>query len=130
MRLTAAARRRVAKKDFAGTGRTFPIEDKTHAEKALQLAPRSEHAGNITKGQEDSIKAKARAKLGAGEDDPNENPAIDKQEAAKGVAEGSDQDEAIDKKAASSKPGKLSPGQSAAVHMIANTKVFGRGRGA
>jgi hypothetical protein len=128
MKLTANARRRMAKKDFAGPGKSFPVEDKTHARMAISGATRSYNAGNISKGTEESVKAKARSKLGAGsEDDPNENPALDKQEAAKGIAEGSDQDEAIDASSKPAKAAKMSAGQSAALHMIANKKVFGRG---
>lgn len=65
-RLSTAARKALPAKDFAGPHRTFPDEDKVHAEKALQLAPRSEKAGNISKGTEQRIEAKARTKLHAG----------------------------------------------------------------
>lgn len=56
-KLTAAARKKLPAKDFAGKGRSFPIEDKKHARAALMLigkAPASERA---------SIRARARAKL-------------------------------------------------------------------
>lgn len=64
MKLTAKARKAIPKKEFAGPGRSFPIEDKVHARKAIQLAPRSLHAGNITLGQEEHIVSKAHSKLG------------------------------------------------------------------
>lgn len=64
MKLSTAARKSLPKKEFAGPGRSFPIPDKEHARKDIQLAPRSEHAGNISKGQEERIVAKARRKLG------------------------------------------------------------------
>lgn len=70
-RLTTAQRKRLPKRDFAlpsGTKRSkkpaFPVEDKTHARAALRMAPRAEHAGNITKSQERTVQRKARAKLG------------------------------------------------------------------
>lgn len=69
--LSAADRKSLPKKDFAGSGDSFPIEDKTHAREAISGATRSEHAGNISSSEEASIKAKARAKLGDGDaDDP------------------------------------------------------------
>lgn len=37
-RLTAAERRALPDSDFAGPGRTFPIEDKSHARSALSMA--------------------------------------------------------------------------------------------
>ena len=62
--LKAATRKRMPKGDFAGPGRSFPIEDKKHARLAISGATRSENAGNISASQAASIKAKARAKLG------------------------------------------------------------------
>lgn len=64
MKLSSGARRALPKSDFLGPGRTFPAPDKEHARKAIQLAPRSEHAGNITPSQEKSIVKKAESKLG------------------------------------------------------------------
>jgi hypothetical protein len=66
MKLTAADRKAMPKKEFAGPGRSFPIGDKTHARLAISGATRSERAGNISEGTADKIKAKARAKLGEG----------------------------------------------------------------
>lgn len=68
--LDQAARDKMPKKDFAGPGTSFPIGDKSHARLAISGATRSEHAGNISSSEEDSIKAKARAKLGDGKSDP------------------------------------------------------------
>ena len=48
----------------AGPNGSFPIGDKKHARLAIGGATRSYNAGNISKGTENSIKAKARAKLG------------------------------------------------------------------
>lgn len=70
-KLNAAARKALPKKDFAapatrsksGGKGGFPINDKTHAEKALQMAPRSEHAGNISHAQVENIRAKVHKKF-------------------------------------------------------------------
>ena len=67
-RLTTMARKNLPKSEFLGPGRTFPGEDKTHLRKAIQLAPRSEHAGNISAGTEKSIVRKAKDRLGDGDD--------------------------------------------------------------
>jgi hypothetical protein len=63
-KLTAAARKKIPTSKFAGPDRSFPIPDKVHAQKAVQLAPRSVKAGNITPAQAASIVAKAKRKLG------------------------------------------------------------------
>ena len=62
-KLTTGQRNKLPGSSFAGPGRSFPINDKVHAQKALQLAGRSEAAGNITPMQEAMIKTKARKKL-------------------------------------------------------------------
>lgn len=62
--LSAADRKAMPAKDFAGPGRSFPVGDATHARMAISGATRSERAGNISSSEEDAIKAKARAKLG------------------------------------------------------------------
>lgn len=62
-KLDAEDRKEMPKKDFAGTGKSFPDSDKTHARLAISGATRSERAGNISEEQEDKIKAKARRKL-------------------------------------------------------------------
>lgn len=48
----------------AGPNGSFPIGDKKHARLAVSGATRSYNAGNISKSTENSIKSKARAKLG------------------------------------------------------------------
>ena len=68
-KLTAKARKGISSKQFAGPGRSFPIEDKTHARMAISGATRSERAGNITLDQAVKIKARARAKLAKGKRD-------------------------------------------------------------
>ncbi len=61
--LSTKQRAKLPTSQFAGPSRSFPINDKIHAEKAIQLAPRALHAGHITPEQEAAIQAKARAKL-------------------------------------------------------------------
>lgn len=67
-RLTMAKRKSMPKSDFAGGGpkgaKGFPMPDKTHARLAISGATRSYNAGNISKGKEESIKSRARRKLG------------------------------------------------------------------
>lgn len=64
MDLSSAIRAKMPKKDFAGKGKSFPINDKQHARLAISGATRSERAGNISAATEAKIKAKARKKLG------------------------------------------------------------------
>jgi len=64
--MKAATRNKLPGKDFAGPKRSFPVEDKKHARLAISGATRSEEAGNISEGEEDHIKAVARARLRAG----------------------------------------------------------------
>ncbi len=51
------------KSQFAGPGKSFPVNDPTHARLAISGATRSQHAGNISSSEAAKIKAKARAKL-------------------------------------------------------------------
>lgn len=62
-KLTADERKRLKPKQFAGPDRSFPIENKSHAEAALRDAPRALHVGHITKSQESHIVREARHKL-------------------------------------------------------------------
>jgi hypothetical protein len=52
----------------AGPNGSFPIGDRKHAKLAIGGATRSYSAGNISKPTENSIKAKARKKLGHAND--------------------------------------------------------------
>lgn len=65
-KLSTKARKALPKKDFAGPGRSFPVNDKKHARLAIGGATRSERAGNISAATAAKIKAKARAKLKKG----------------------------------------------------------------
>ena len=62
-KLYAADRKRMPKSSFAGPGKSFPINDSTHARLAISGATRSEHVGNISASEAERIKAKARGKL-------------------------------------------------------------------
>lgn len=66
-KLTAEDRHAMPKKEFAGPGESFPVNDKKHARLAISGATRSERAGNISPSTEAHIKAKARRKLGSGD---------------------------------------------------------------
>ncbi len=63
-KLSSSQRKALPKTDFAGKGRSFPVNDATHARLAISGATRSYNAGNISKSTENAIKAKARRKLG------------------------------------------------------------------
>ena len=63
-KLTAGKRRSMPKSSFAGPGKSFPVNDATHARLAISGATRSERAGNISESEENRIKSKARKKLG------------------------------------------------------------------
>lgn len=63
-KLSTKARKALPKKDFAGPGRSFPVNDKIHAQKALQLVGRSVKAGNTSPAEAAKIRAKAKRKLG------------------------------------------------------------------
>jgi len=62
-KLTAKARSKIPSKDFAGPGRSFPIEDKNHARAALSDLPR---AKGLSAAAKEQIARKARAKLMTG----------------------------------------------------------------
>lgn len=62
-KLSAGKRRSMTKGQFAGPGKSFPVNDKTHQRMAISGATRSYNAGNISKSEEQRIKAKARGLL-------------------------------------------------------------------
>ncbi len=65
-KLTTKARKALPKGDFAGPGRSYPVEDKKHARLAKSGASRAEHVGNISKAVEARIDKKADRVLGKG----------------------------------------------------------------
>lgn len=64
-KLSMKRRASMPTKEFAGPGKSFPVNDRKHARLAISGATRSEHAGNISEGTADKIKAKARGVLTA-----------------------------------------------------------------
>lgn len=62
-KLSAGKRRSMPKSQFAGPGKSFPVNDKAHQRLAVSGATRSYNAGNISKSEEQRIKAKARGLL-------------------------------------------------------------------
>ena len=62
-KLNAAARKKMPKSEFAGPGKSFPVNDPTHARLAISGATRSRNAGNISASEEAKIKARARKTL-------------------------------------------------------------------
>jgi hypothetical protein len=63
-KLSTKKRKGMPKSEFAGPGKSFPVNDKTHARLAISGATRSERAGNISAATAAKIKARARRKLG------------------------------------------------------------------
>ena len=61
--LYAAKRKQMPKSEFAGPGKSFPVNDANHARLAIGGATRSMRAGNSSESEADAIKAKARGKL-------------------------------------------------------------------
>jgi hypothetical protein len=63
-KLSTKQRKKLPSKDFALSGRRFPINDKAHAIAAERLVGRAEKAGSITAAQAAEVRRKAKAKLG------------------------------------------------------------------
>lgn len=62
-RMSTRKRNALPKRSFAGPGRSFPINDRSHARAAISGARRSYRAGNISKATEKRIQSRARDKL-------------------------------------------------------------------
>ena len=60
--LTSSTRKKMPRSEFALPGGRYPIEDKEHARKALQLGPRSVAKGNTTPAEMSEIREKVHAK--------------------------------------------------------------------
>lgn len=58
-KLSTKARKKLPVKDFAGPGRSYPIENKAHAVNAKARASHALNAGRISKSQAAKIDAKA-----------------------------------------------------------------------
>lgn len=63
-KLSAGDRKKMPSSEFAGPGKSFPINDANHARLAISGATRSMRAGNISAAMAAKIKSRARAKLG------------------------------------------------------------------
>lgn len=63
-KLSTAARKAIPDKDFAGPGRTYPVEDKSHAANAKARASEEANKGNLSKSAEKKIDARADKVLG------------------------------------------------------------------
>lgn len=62
-KLTKGQRANLKPSQFAGPGRTFPVNNATHARAAEMDAPAAVRAGSISRATEKRIDAKARAVL-------------------------------------------------------------------
>lgn len=62
-KLTTSARAAIPSPEFAGPGRSYPIENKDHARAAIIDSARGVLAGNITSAERADIVRRARAKL-------------------------------------------------------------------
>lgn len=63
-KLTARSRAKIRSSQFAGPGRSYPIEDRAHAIDAKGRARQMENRGILSAGQAGRIIAKANRKLG------------------------------------------------------------------
>jgi len=63
-KLTTSRRKALPAKDFAGPGRSYPVNDKNHARNAKSRASQAVNAGRMSKAEERKIDAKADRKLG------------------------------------------------------------------
>lgn len=62
-KLTTKARKKLPAKDFAGPGRSYPVNDKSHAANAKARASQAVNSGRMSKSQEARIDRKANAVL-------------------------------------------------------------------
>lgn len=62
-KLTSKGRDELPAKDFAGPGRSYPVEDKAHARNAKARAAQGVKAGRMSKAEEGRIDAKAEKEL-------------------------------------------------------------------
>jgi len=65
-KLTSKARNALPAKDFAGPGRSYPVEDRGHATAAKSRASAAVEAGRMPKSEEKRIDAKANKELAKG----------------------------------------------------------------
>ena len=65
-KLSTKARKSLPAKEFAGPGRSYPVNDKNHARNAKARASQAVNAGRMNKSEERKIDAKADKKLDKG----------------------------------------------------------------
>ena len=63
-KLTTKARKALPKGDFAGPGRSYPVEDKAHARNAKARASEMVNKGKLSESSKSKIDAKADKVLG------------------------------------------------------------------
>lgn len=69
-KLTAGKRNKLPKSEFAGPGRSFPVNDANHARLAKSAASRKVNSGTMSTGEEAKIDAKANKVLHGGKTTP------------------------------------------------------------
>ena len=62
-KLTAAKRKKLPKKDFAGPNRSYPVNDRRHAANAKARATQQVKKGNLSPAEAHRIAAKANRML-------------------------------------------------------------------
>ena len=62
-KLTTKARNKLPKSDFAGPGRSYPVEDKAHARNAKARASQMESKGKLSESAKERIDSKANKVL-------------------------------------------------------------------
>lgn len=65
-RLNAAQRRALPASDFAGPGRSYPVNDKNHAKFAEAMATKEQKAGKLSPAAAERIRSKAKRLLKGG----------------------------------------------------------------
>jgi hypothetical protein len=63
-KLTSKQRKKLPAKDFAGPGRSYPVEDAAHARNAKARASAQVHQGNLSVAEEKKIDQRADRVLG------------------------------------------------------------------
>jgi hypothetical protein len=63
-KLTTKARKKIPASEFAGPGRSYPVEDKSHAANAKARATQAVKAGRMSSAEKAKIDARANRVLG------------------------------------------------------------------
>lgn len=62
-KLTTAARKKLPVSDFAGPGKSYPVNDRSHSDNAKARATQMENAGKLSPASAAKIRAKANKGL-------------------------------------------------------------------